>query len=147
MWLCCYAQEIYQNRYPKMGFQLLVVVGSWASNYGSRIKSAQDTWSKDLVIVSIIRIAMVCYMNGLSYSTLAVSVRVRWTDTTRCCDLLGFIGLIFLPYPRGCVVNQLMSSESQFHLVVMVLKRNKPNRWESTASPNTLAYKKDISGI
>ena len=59
-----------------MGLQLLVVVGSWAGNDGSRIKYAHDTRSKDLVMLSLISIAMFFDLNGLSDPTLAVSVRV-----------------------------------------------------------------------
>ena len=40
-----------------------------------------------------------------------------------------------------------MSYESQFHLVLMVSNRNKPNQWESTASPNSLALKMDMSSV
>ena len=39
------------NLRPKMGLQLLVVVGSWSVNAGSRIQSEQDKWSKDLFMV------------------------------------------------------------------------------------------------
>ena len=81
-------------------------------------------------MTSFISIAMVCGMNRLSDSTLAFSVRVCRTETTRCCDYLGSIGLIVSPYPRGCVVNSLMSSESSFHVVPMVSKSNKPNASE-----------------
>ena len=65
------------NRQPEMGLQLLVVVGSWAENAVSRIKSAQDTQFKDLVMVSLISIDMVRDLNGLSDSTFVVSVRLR----------------------------------------------------------------------
>ena len=64
------------NSRPKMGWQLLVVVGSWAGNAVSGIKSVKDTWSENFFMVSLISIAMVCYLNGFSYSTFAVSVRV-----------------------------------------------------------------------
>ena len=59
-----------------MGLQFLVVVGSWAGNSGSRIKSVQYTWSKDLVMVSLIIIYMVRDLNRLSDSMLEVYVRV-----------------------------------------------------------------------
>ena len=65
------------NCQPEMGLQLLVVVGSWAENAVSRIKSAQDTQFKDLVMVSLISIDMVRDLNGLSDSTFVVSVRLR----------------------------------------------------------------------
>ena len=44
-------------------------------------------------------------------------------------------------------MNSLMRHESLLHLVLMVLKRNKPNLWESTASLNSLAFKRDISSV
>ena len=59
-----------------MGLQLLVVVGSWDVNDGSRILSVQDAWYNDLVLISLISIAMVCNLNGFSDSTLVVSMRV-----------------------------------------------------------------------
>ena len=59
-----------------MGVQLLVVVGSWSGNSISKIQSSQDKWYKDLAMVSLISIATVRDLNGLSDSTLAVSVRV-----------------------------------------------------------------------
>ena len=93
------------NIWPKIGLQLLVVVDSWDGNDISRIQSAQDTWSKYLVMVSLISIAMVRDLNRLSHSTFVVSVRVSLTETTPCCDLLGSIWLSVLPYPQGCVVN------------------------------------------
>ena len=40
-----------------------------------------------------------------------------------------------------------MSSESWLHVLVMESNRNKQNRWESTASQNSLALKRDISGV
>ena len=135
------------NRRPKIEWQLLVVVGSWAGNFWWRIQSEKNTWSKDLVMVSLICITMVCDLNGLSDSRFVVSVRLRWTETTRCCDSLGSIRLSVFPYPRGFVVNSVMSSESWFHTVLLVSNRNKPNWWESTASPNLLALKGDVSSV
>ena len=44
-------------------------------------------------------------------------------------------------------MNSVMSSEYSFHVVKMVLKRNTPNRWESNASPNFLALKRDVSSV
>ena len=38
-----------------------------------------------------------------------------------------------------------MISKSRFHVVLMVSKRNKPNWWEYTASPNLLALKRYMS--
>ena len=61
-------------------------------------------------MVSLISIAMVLYLNGLSYFTLAVSVRAWLIETTRCFDLLNSIGLSVSPYPRGSVVNSSISS-------------------------------------
>ena len=58
------------NCRPKMGLQLLIVVGSWDGNAGSRIQYEQDIWYTVLVMVSLISIAMVFYLNGLSDSML-----------------------------------------------------------------------------
>ena len=44
-------------------------------------------------------------------------------------------------------MNSVMSSEYSFHVVKMVLKRNTPNQWESNASPNFLALKRDVSSV
>ena len=93
------------NRRTKMRLQLLVVVGSWSGNAGSRIQSEQEIWYKDLVMVSLISIATVCDLNGFSDSMIVFSVRLRWTETNHCCESLGSIGLSVLPYPWGCVVN------------------------------------------
>ena len=90
---------------------------------------------------------MVSYLNGLSDSTFAVSVRVWRTKTTRCCDFLGSIGLSVFPYPQGCAMNPIISSESSFHVVLIAPKKNKPNRWESTAPPNSLALKRDMLSV
>ena len=64
------------NCRPKTKLQLLVVVELVDGNAGSWIQSAQDKWAKYLVMVSLIIIAMVCDLNGLSDFTLALSVRV-----------------------------------------------------------------------
>ena len=122
------------NHRPKMGLQRLVVVGSWDGNSGSRIKSAQETWCKDLVMVSLISIATVCDLNGFSDSTVMFFVRLRWAETTKCCDSLGSIGLSLSPYPQGYVVNSLMSYAYWFRVVLMVSKMNIPNQLESTPS-------------
>ena len=57
------------------------------------------------------------------------------------------MGLRVSPYPRGCVVNSSMSSESQFYVLLMVPNMNKPIRWESIASPNLPALKRDMSSV
>ena len=68
----------------------------------------KDTWSKDLFIVSLISIAMVRDLNGLSDSMSVVYVGLCWTETTRCCDSIDSIGLSVFPYPIGRVANSVM---------------------------------------
>ena len=61
----------------KMGFQFLVVVVSLYGNAVSSMQCAQEKLSKYSFMVSLISIAAVSDLNGLSDSTFVVSVRLR----------------------------------------------------------------------
>ena len=44
-------------------------------------------------------------------------------------------------------MNSSMNSEYWFHVLLMVSNRNKQNRWQPNAYPNSLALKRDMSSV